>query len=248
MFYLNDKVAIVTGGSGGLGGAICKFLGKQKAKVYIGYNSNSESAEKIKEEILKDRGNAEIIKLDVTDEKNIVSAFGHVYKTEGQLDIAVNCAGITIDKLLLQVKKEDIEKQLDVNLRGTILCSREAIKYMIRKRWGRIINISSVIGEMGNTGQTIYGATKAGIIGFTKSLAREVGSRNITVNVVSPGLVDTPMIKHLPAQLIEDIVKNTPIKRLVTPQEVAATVGFLATEEAAGITGSIIRINGGIYI
>ena len=247
MFILKNKVAVATGGSGGLGGAISESLARQGATVYIGYNSSQERAESLKQKIQNHDRKAQIFKLDVTDEENIKESFKNIYNTEGSIDILVNCAGITIDKLLLQVRNEDIEKQLSINLKGTILCSREILKYMLKKRWGRIINISSVIGEMGNTGQSIYAATKSGIIGFSKSLAKEVGSRNITVNVVTPGLVNTPMIKHLPATLLEEVVKNTPIQRLVTAEEVGATVTFLASEEAGGITGSIIRVNGGIY-
>lgn len=247
MISLKDKVAVVTGGSGGIGTAICETISKFGAKVYIGYNTNKEQAENIKEKIIKNRGEANIIKLDVTSEENIITSFKEIYETEGHIDIVVNCAGITIDKLLLQIKTEEIDKIISINLKGTILCSKEGVKYMLRQRWGRIINISSVVGEMGNIGQTIYSATKSGIIGFSKALAKEVGSRNITVNVISPGLVDTPMIKHLSPSLINEIIENTPIKRLPTSQEVAMTVAFLASQEAGSITGAVIRINGGIY-
>jgi len=245
---LEGKVAIVTGGSGGLGSSISKELSSNGIKVYIGYNKGEERAKAIKKEIEELGRDAEIVKLDVTDYKEVSSTFKEIYNRERHIDILINCAGISIDKLLLQTKEKEIDIQLNINLKGTILCCKEVIKYMLKRGWGRIVNISSVVGEFGNSGQSIYSATKAGIIGFTKSLAKELGPKNITVNVVSPGLVETEMSSHLSEEILKEIKERTPIKRLVTKEEVAKVVSFLISEGANGITGQVIRVNGGIYM
>lgn len=248
MFNLQNKVALITGGSRGIGSAVCKVLSANGAFIYIGYKQNTELANNTLEQVKNSGGNGSIIKFDVSNPHEVKETFSLIKKEKDKIDICVNCAGITIDKLLLQTTEEEIHSQINTNLLGTIYCCKESARYMLRQRNGRIINISSIIGETGNIGQTIYSATKAGIIGFSKSLARELGSRNITVNVISPGLIKTDMTANLPDEYIESIKNNSSLKRLANPEEIANAVLFLASNESAGITGEVIRINAGIYM
>ncbi len=248
MFELNQKVAIVTGGSRGIGRATAEVLAAQGAKVVIGYASNEAAAREAAAAIESAGGTAEIAALDVSDSAAAERVIGDVAKRHGRLDILVANAGIAIDGLLLRLKDEDLEKIWAVNLRGAIVCARTAIKSMMRAKAGRIVFLSSVVGEMGNAGQTAYAATKSALLGVTKSLAREYASRNITVNAVSPGYIDTDMTKSLNDEQRQAMLTAVPLGRVGSARDVAATIAFLASEEAGYITGQTMRVNGGMYV
>jgi len=248
MFELNQKVAVVTGGSRGIGRATAEVLAAQGAKVVIGYASNEAAAREAAAAITSAGGNAEIAALDVSDSAATERVIGDVAKRHGRLDILVANAGIAIDGLLLRLKDEDLEKIWAVNLRGAIVCARTAIKSMMRAKAGRIVFLSSVVGEMGNAGQTAYAATKSALLGVTKSLAREYASRNITVNAVSPGYIETDMTKSLNDEQRQAMLTGVPLGRAGSARDVAATIAFLASEEAGYITGQTLRVNGGMYV
>lgn len=234
-------VALVTGGSGGIGAAICRRLSADDHLVLVGYHSDVEAAEAVVEAC---PGKAEAVGIDVTDEDSVQAAVDRA-RDLGQLSVLVNSAGITEDDLLLRLDAERFDRSIAVNLRGTYLTSRAALRGMLRARSGRIINISSVVGLRGNAGQTAYGAAKAGLIGFTKSLAREVARKDITVNVVAPGYVQTAMTDALEEEAQAALRDRAPLGRAVTAEEVAAAVGFLCTPEAAAITGAVLPVDGG---
>jgi 3-oxoacyl-[acyl-carrier protein] reductase len=188
-----------------------------------------------------------VVVMNVTDSAGADAAFGEILSRYGRIDILVNNAGITRDQLLMRMKREDWDRVLEVNLTGAFVCSQAVLRPMMKQRGGRIISISSVVGQMGNAGQSNYAASKAGLIGFSKSLAREVASRNITVNVVAPGLIDTDMTRALPPEVQAEWQSKVPLGRFGTPEDVAATVCFLASSEASYITGQVLAVNGGMY-
>lgn len=248
MFDLSEKVAIVTGGSRGIGRAICVALARAGAKVVVNYSGNEEAAVETLRLVREAGSDGEILRFDVADPEAADQAISDVAKRFGRLDILVNNAGIALDQILLRIKPEELEKTLSVNVGGVLWCSKAAMRLMIRKRQGRIINLSSVVGETGNPGQAVYSASKAGILGLTKTLAREYASRGVTVNAVAPGFIETDMTAGLPEKVKEEAIGQTPLGRIGTPEEVAAAVLFLASDEAGYITGQVIRVNGGMHV
>lgn len=246
MIDLSGRVALVTGGSRGIGAAIARRLATQGAKVVVG--ARGENARPVAEEIARSGGNADAIALDVTEDGSADKALAAVLERHGRIDILVNNAGIARDQLMLRLKRGDWDAVLATNLTAAYALTQAALKPMIRQRSGRIISISSVVGQAGNAGQANYAASKAGLIGFTKAVALEVASRGITANVVAPGLVETDMTQEIAAKAREQWESNIPLRRLGTPDDVAAAVCFLASDEAAYITGQVLAVNGGMYM
>ncbi|MFN8453765.1 MAG: 3-oxoacyl-[acyl-carrier-protein] reductase [Anaerolineae bacterium] len=248
LFNLSGKVAVVTGSSRGIGAAIAKTLAAQGAKVVINHRSSAAAAEEVAAAIKAEGGEAIVIQADVSHSSEAQQLIKHTIDTYGQIDILVNNAGTTRDTLIMLMKDEDWDQVLQTNLTSTYYCSKAAVRPMMKKRAGRIINITSVVGLAGQAGQTNYAASKAGIIGFTKALAKEVGSRNITVNAVAPGFIPTALTEVLPEETIKSIVGNTPLGRLGTVEEIAHAVLFLASDEAAFITGQVLTVDGGLVM
>ena len=248
MFSLSGKVAIVTGGSRGIGRAVAEALAAQGARVVVTYVKGEGEARRVVEGIASRGGNAEILGFDVAEMKPTEEAIAEVAKRLGRLDILVANAGIAIDGLLLRVKEEDIDRVFDVNVKGALASARAATKVMMRARTGRIVFLSSVVGEMGNAGQAVYSASKAALLGLTKTLAREYASRGITVNAVAPGFIDTDMTTGLTAELKETMLSTVPLGRTGRADEVAAAIAFLCSDEAGYITGQTLRVNGGMYV
>lgn len=239
--------ALVTGGSRGIGRAIAETLAQRGFQIVLTYVSRPEEAEKTCEAISQSGGKARAFALDVADSAAVESLFASEIKERLNLAILVNNAGITKDGLLLRMKNEDFDRVLDVNLRGAFVCSREAAKIMSRRRHGRIINIASIVGQMGNAGQANYSAAKAGLIGFTKACARELASRMITVNAIAPGFIETDMTRSLDEKTVAAYVEAIPLKRLGTVKDVAEAAAFLASDAAGYITGQVLAVNGGLY-
>jgi 3-oxoacyl-[acyl-carrier protein] reductase len=248
MFDLTGKVALVTGGSRGIGRAAALSLGKQGAQVVINYVSNEGAAREVAEQIQAAGGKAEIVQFDVGSSEAAEKAVAEVAKRLGRLDVLVCSAGISIDGLLLRLKDDDFDRILSVNLKGAVACARAATKVMMRAKTGRVIFLSSVVGEMGNAGQTAYSASKAALLGVTKSMARELASRFITVNAITPGFIDTDMTGALTEEQKTSINQGIPLGRTGKPEEVAAAVVYLASDEAAYVTGQTLRVNGGMYM
>lgn len=242
---LKDRTAVVTGGGQGIGREICLRLAKEKAKVAV-FDVDEESSKKVAKEIAIEEGEALVVKVDVTEYEQVKRAISYVIDKFKGVDILINNAGITRDSLLLRMKKEDWHKVLEINLSGVFNCLRAVIRPMVKQGYGRIINISSIIGLRGNIGQANYSASKAGIIGLTKSAARELGRYGITVNAVAPGFINTAMTRKLRKELINKIISQIPLQRIGRPQEVANLVTYLASEEAGYITGEVIKIDGGM--
>ena len=245
---LEDKIALVTGGSRGIGRAIAIKLAESGAYVYINYVRNEEAATETLRIIRNGGGNGELSCFDVSDFKATQETISDIVKKKRRVDILVNNAAVSTEGLLVRVKKKDWNNVIDINLTGTFNCCQAVIRYMMKQRWGRIVNITSVVAETGNAGQVNYSASKAGILGLTKSLARELGSRNICVNAVAPGFVETDMTSSVPDKGREKIRNQIPLLRLGTPEDVAGVVVFLVSEEADYITGQVIRVNGGLYM
>lgn len=241
---MSDRVAIVTGGSGGIGAAVCRALSTNCAAVLVGYARNRDAAEAVAASC---DTNAEAVALDVTDAAQVEAAVARAGEL-GRLGVLVHAAGLVDDDLLLRLDPERWDRTHDVNLRGAYLASRAALRPMLRGRWGRIIYLTSVVGLRGNAGQTAYAAAKAGLVGLTKSLAREVGRKGVTVNAVAPGYVATEMTAGLPDEVLARYLADTPVGRPVTAEEVAAAVRFLASEEAGAITGTVLAVDGGMAI
>ena len=243
---LAGQVAVVTGGSRGIGRAIALTLAAMQAHVIVNYVAHQDAAEETRHSIEATGGEATICCFDVADALGAARAFEAILDDRGRIDILVNNAGITRDTLVLRMKEEDWQQVLQVNLSGIYHCSKAAIRPMIRQRYGRIINITSIVGIIGNAGQVNYAAAKAGAIGLTKALAREVASRGITVNAVAPGFIETEMTQELSAQAKADLVRQIPLGRWGTPQDVADCVSFLVSSRASYITGQVIQVNGGL--
>ncbi len=230
MAVLKDKVAVVTGGSRGIGQAICLRLAKSGAAVVINFTKDSKQAENIADEIKKNEGTGLVFQADVSDIHQAKKLIEFAVQKFGKIDILVNNAGITSDNLLIRMKEEEWDKVISTNLKGVFNCTQPAIKYMIKQRNGVVINISSVIGVTGNAGQSNYAASKAGIIGFTKSVAKEVASRGIRLNVIAPGFIETDMTESLSTEFKDYIIEKIPLKKFGRPENVAVLVEFLASE------------------
>jgi 3-oxoacyl-[acyl-carrier protein] reductase len=248
MFDLTGKVALVTGGSRGIGRAAALALAKQGALVVINYVSNEAAARQVAEVVEQAGGKAEIVQFDVASGEAAEKAIAEVAKRLGRLDILVCSAGIAIDGLLLRLKDDDFDRMLAVNVKGAVACAKAAVKVMMRAKTGRVIFLSSVVGEMGNAGQTAYSASKAALIGVTKSMARELASRSITFNAITPGFIDTDMTVALTDEQKTSINSAIPLGRIGKPEEIAAAVVYLASDEASYITGQTLRVNGGMYM
>ncbi len=244
---LKGKVALVTGGARGIGQVISEELARQGAHVVLG-GTNAERATAVAEAIVKSGGQATAVKLDVSRAGEVHEVFDRVAKEIKPIDILVNNAGITKDGLLVRMKEEDWDQVLAVNLKGAFLCGQQAVKQMMRQKQGTIVNISSVVGATGNFGQANYTASKAGLIGLTKTMAREAAPRNITVNAVAPGFIDTDMTRGMDDKIKEELLQKIPLGYFGTPMDVAHCVVFLASARARYITGQVIHINGGMLM
>ncbi|MBO6232900.1 MAG: 3-oxoacyl-[acyl-carrier-protein] reductase [Clostridia bacterium] len=243
-----SNVAFITGATRGIGRQIAITLAKNGFDIALNYRSQNEELENIKKEIENENVKCLAVQGDISSFESAEEMVNKIIEEFGKIDVLVNNAGITKDMLLMRMKKEDFESVIDVNLVGTFNVTKNVIPFMMKQRSGRIINISSVVGISGNAGQTNYSASKAGIIGFTKSLAKEVGSRNILVNAVAPGFIETQMTDVLKDEVKEEIAKQIPLKRMGTTQDVANVVKFLASEESSYITGQVIQVDGGMLM
>jgi 3-oxoacyl-[acyl-carrier protein] reductase len=243
---LTNKVALVTGGGRGIGRAIAQILAQQGAQVVVNYRANEKAAQETVASIQNAGGIALAIQADVRSQEQVTGMVDRVVDEFGQLDILVNNAGITRDTLLIRMKEADWDLVLDTCLKGTFHCTKAVQRQMMRQRYGRIISITSVAGLAGNAGQANYAAAKAAIVGFTKSVAKEVGSRGITVNAVAPGFIPTDLTADLPERILEEAEARSALKRNGTPQDVANAVAFLASDAAAFITGQTLSVDGGL--
>ena len=246
MTTMTGRVALVTGASRGIGRAIARGLAARGAIVVAAARGDHAAA--VVAEIVQDGGRAECMTLDVTDTAAVQAAIASILERLERIDILVNNAGITRDQLMLRMKRDDWDAVLSTNLTAAFSCTQAVLKPMVKQRSGRVINVTSVVGQSGNAGQVNYAASKAGLIGFTKALALEVASRNITVNAVAPGLIDTDMTRGLAGSTHDEWAERIPLKRLGTPEDVAGAVAFLASDEAAYITGHVLAVNGGMYM
>jgi 3-oxoacyl-[acyl-carrier protein] reductase len=246
MLRVNGRVALVTGASRGIGRAIAVRLAAEGASVMAA--ARGDHAQAVADEIVAAGGQAAAVTVDVTDTASVEAAVAATIARFGRIDILVNNAGITRDQLMLRMKREDWDAVLATNLTAAYTCAQAVLKPMVKQRSGRIVNISSVVGQSGNAGQANYAASKAGLIGFTKALALEIASRGITVNAVAPGLVDTDMTRAIAGAAHAEWEARIPLKRLGTPDDIAHAVLFLASDEASYITGHVLAVNGGMYI
>ncbi|MGP1407576.1 3-oxoacyl-[acyl-carrier-protein] reductase [Selenomonas sp.] len=245
---LDGKTALVTGASRGIGRAIALRLAEEGAQVAVNYAGNVKAAEEVKSVIEAAGGKAMLCQADVADSKAVDAMVESVVKEFGTIDILVNNAGITRDTLLMRMKDEDFDKVLDTNLKGVYYCTKVVSKLMMKKRTGRIVNMASVVGLVGNVGQTNYAAAKAGVIGFSKAAAREMASRGVTVNVVAPGSIDTDMTAVLPEKVKEKIIADIPLGKMGEPKDIANAVLFLVSDQASYITGQVVNVDGGLVM
>lgn len=245
---LDGKIALVTGGSRGIGRAIALRLAEEGAKVAINYAGNQTAAEEVKAIIEQHGGTAMIVQTDVSDSTAAAEMVARVHEELGGLDILVNNAGITRDTLLVRMKDEDFDAVINTNLKGIYACTKAVAKFMTKQRSGRIVNLSSVVGEIGNIGQTNYAAAKAGVIGFSKAAAKEFAARHVTVNVVAPGFIDTDMTAVLKDSIREKLIEGIPLGALGKPEHVADAVLFLVSDAASYITGQVLNVDGGMVM
>jgi 3-oxoacyl-[acyl-carrier protein] reductase len=248
MFRVDGRIALVTGGSRGIGRACSEALARQGATVVVNYVRGEAAAREVADGIVSRGGKAEVAAFDVADSKSVDAAVDDIVKRHGKVDVLVANAGISVDGLLLRLKDDDLDRLFATNVRGAIACARACSRSMMRARWGRIVFMSSVVGEMGNVGQTAYAASKAALLGAAKSIAREYASRSLTVNVVAPGFIDTDMTSTMSPEMKEQLVKVVPLGRTGVASDVAAACVYLASEEAGYVTGQVLRVNGGMYV
>lgn len=247
MFRLDGRTALVTGASRGIGEAVARTLARQGARVVVAARSAGDLA-RVAEAIASEGGAAQPLELDMSSPEGFGERLATLPEGFREVDVLVNNAGVTADNLLLRMGLDDWRRVLDVNLTGAFALSKEVVRGMIRRRWGRIVSVSSVVGMMGNVGQANYAASKAGLIGFSKSLARELGSRSVTVNVVAPGYVATAMTEKLGEEASKQLEQAIVLRRLGTVDDIAAAVAYLASEEAGYVTGHVLNVSGGLYI
>ncbi len=245
---LDGQVALVTGASRGIGRAIAERLARAGAAVIINFVQNQAAAEEVLEQIQADGGQAALCRFDVGDGNAVTTAVQEVLERQGKIDILVNNAGMSIDTLLVRLKADEWTQVLNANLTGVFLCTKAVTRSMLRQRSGRVINLTSVVAQTGNAGQAAYSAAKAGVIGFTKTMAKELASRSITVNAVAPGFIETDMTRSLPEEAKTGYLSHIPVGRWGTVEEVADVVAFLANPRAGYITGQVINVNGGMYM
>ncbi|HXX70143.1 MAG TPA: 3-oxoacyl-ACP reductase family protein [Polyangiaceae bacterium] len=248
MFRLDGRIALVTGGSRGIGRACCEALASQGALVIVNYLKGEARAREVADAIVASGGRADVSAFDVASTKAVDQAIGEIVDRHGKIDILVANAGIVADSLLLRLKDDDLDRLWATNVRGAIACARAASVSMMRKRWGRIVLMSSVVGEMGNAGQTAYAATKAALLGAAKSIAREFAARNVTANVIAPGYIETDMTSTMSAEHKEQLIKAIPLARTGSVRDVAAACAYLASDEAGYVTGQVLRVNGGMQM
>ncbi len=242
------SVALITGASRGIGAEIAYRLALKGITVIINYSKSLDKANELSQKIRREGGSCDLARFDVSNFEDVARAVEGIIEKYKRIDYLVNNAGITRDNLILRMSREDIDSVIDTNLKGALICSRHVSKYMIKNKFGVIVNISSVVGLMGNAGQANYSASKAGVIGLTKSLARELGSRNIRVNAVAPGYIETEMTEKLNVLQRKALISNLVIKRLGSTEDVANVVEFLLSEASSYITGEVINVSGGLYI
>lgn len=247
MAETGKKIALVTGGSRGIGKAVAIRLAAEGAFVVVNYAANQAAAQDVIAEIEKAGGEGEVSKFDVSDYETTQKVIEEIIVEHGGIHILINNAGIVHDTLLVRMNKEDWDRVISTNLNGVFNCTKAVTRTMMKQRWGRIINLTSVVGEMGNAGQTNYAASKAGIIGFTKAAAREMAPRSVTVNAISPGFILTDINNSLPDDIKKQYIERIPMGRYGSPEDIAGLVAFLTSDEASYITGEVIRVNGGIY-
>ncbi|HEY42220.1 MAG TPA: 3-oxoacyl-ACP reductase FabG [Dehalococcoidia bacterium] len=245
---LSERVAIVTGGGRGIGRAIAIKLAEVGATVVVNDVGDSKPADEVAEEISKMGRQSMVALADVSQSTEVTSLVDNTVEKYGKVDILVNNAGITRDQLIMRMSDDDWDKVLGINLKGVFLCSKAVLRPMMKQRWGRIISISSIVGLIGNAGQANYASAKAGIIGLTRTIAKEVASRGITANAIAPGFIDTAMTQQLPEERRQELINQIPLGSLGTPRDIAEVVAFLASEEARYITGQVITVDGGISL
>jgi 3-oxoacyl-[acyl-carrier protein] reductase len=248
MFRHDGRTVLVTGGSRGIGRACCEAFARQGATVLVNYVKNEQAARAVADAIAASGGRADVTRFDVADSSAVNAAVDELLKRHGKIDVLIANAGIVQDSLLGRLKDADFETLWTTNVRGAIASARAVTKSMMRHRWGRIVFVSSVVGETGNVGQTAYAATKAALLGAAKSIAREYASRNVTANVVTPGFIDTDMTAPFTGEEKEAMLSGVPLGRAGTAAEVAAACVYLASDEAGYVTGQVLRVNGGMYV